>query len=81
MYPLILSITAISTLLIAEELQLEMLHWAVISFVVTVQSLREFTGKDKMFSDAIERVAGSFLGTYLGYVTIVYMQIQLSFLQ
>ena len=78
MYPLILSITAISTLLIAEELQLEMLHWAVISSVVTVQSLREFTGKDKMFSDAIERLAGSFLGIYLGYVTIVYMQILVS---
>lgn len=75
MYPLTLAISAISALLVAEELQLEMIHWAVITSVVTVQSLKEFTGKDQMFTDAMERAAGSFLGIYLGYVTVVFMQI------
>jgi uncharacterized membrane protein YgaE (UPF0421/DUF939 family) len=78
MYPLILAISAISTLLVCEEFQLQTVHWAVITSVVTVQSLSEFTGKDQMLIDAFERAAGSFLGIYFGYVTVVYMQILIS---
>ena len=78
MYSVFIALTAITAMWLAEEFQLRMPHWAMLSAILTSQSLRSSENMSTMVRDAIEQFTGSFIGIFLGLITIVYMQLLVS---
>jgi len=78
-YSLLLAAGAIMARFLAEYLQIGMNHWAMISSVVTFQSLRSSAGNPEALIQAgFERIMGAALGIVMGFVAVVYMQLVLT---
>ena len=78
-YSVLLAIGALMARLLAEYMQIGMNHWAMISCVVTYQSLRSSAGKpETLIIAGFERITGAVLGIIMGFVAVVYMQLVLT---
>lgn len=75
MYSVAMALCAVIVSWITREWQFPSPHWAVLSCLVTMQSLKSVSEVSNILQSSIERVVGALLGIALGYFGLIYMQI------
>ena len=75
MYAIALGICAVLVSWLTREWQFPSPHWAVLSCMVTMQSLKDEGQLRNIIVISVERVIGALIGIAFGYWGLVYMQI------